>query len=205
MRRLAILLLFSLSPIVANGNDEALPFKSQAQEKEFVLDYLRRTEAEFLRSIRGLSDAQWKYKPRRDQWSIAELATEAAQFEHATIVFLNVFMERPPATAEQLRKVKELKKVVSELQRDFSDGPPKRKPKTKSLDRNEVEDAFKRERKANIDWLRVKPDDALRSRALSSPMGVLDGYGWVIFLASYADENTKRIEKLKTDPRFPTQ
>src|SRR3712207_3666026 len=60
--KLALLLVLATSVLAADGDQAAL------------VAQLQRTEARFLKSIDGLSEAQWNYKPAPDRWSIAECA-----------------------------------------------------------------------------------------------------------------------------------
>src|SRR6266700_186020 len=56
-----------------------------AEERKQVLGWLAESRAEFLAAIGGVSDAQWKWKPAADRWSVGEVAehvvlAEAGQF-----------------------------------------------------------------------------------------------------------------------------
>src|SRR6185295_11427920 len=50
-------------------------------EREFAVIYLDKTRKEFLDSIRGLTAAQWNYKPANGGWSVAECAEHIATAE----------------------------------------------------------------------------------------------------------------------------
>ena len=39
--------------------------------------YLRQTQNGIVGAVKGLSEAQWKFKPAPDQWSIAEIVEHA--------------------------------------------------------------------------------------------------------------------------------
>src|SRR5215468_9312447 len=79
MRRLLPLLI--CLPLAA-----ADPHMTDA-ERTKVLNWLAESRKEFLAAIDGVSDAQWKWKPAPERWSVAEVAehvvlAEASQFEH---------------------------------------------------------------------------------------------------------------------------
>jgi hypothetical protein len=44
------------------------------EERTRVIDWLDESHKEFVASISGLSDAQWKWKPAPERWSIGETA-----------------------------------------------------------------------------------------------------------------------------------
>src|SRR5687768_9172463 len=66
---------------------------------------LERTQAKFLQSVEGLSEAQWKYKASPDKWSIAECAEHIALSEELIRGAITKSMETP-ATAELLAGAK---------------------------------------------------------------------------------------------------
>src|ERR1700687_6040493 len=53
---------------------------SQA-DKERALQYLESTKKGVLDGTRGLSDAQWNFKPAPDRWSVAEVMEHLAAAE----------------------------------------------------------------------------------------------------------------------------
>src|SRR5271170_4246064 len=50
-------------------------------EREIALQSLRATHDAFLKSIDGLSEKQWKFKPAPDRWSVAEVSEHIAVSE----------------------------------------------------------------------------------------------------------------------------
>src|SRR5450755_4011466 len=52
-----------------------------AAEREAALKSLQATHDAFLKSIAGLSEKQWKFKPAPDRWSVAEVSEHIAVAE----------------------------------------------------------------------------------------------------------------------------
>ena len=50
-----------------------------AQERDFAIKQFETTRDNFLKSIAGLSQKQWTFKPAPERWSVAEVA------EHITV------------------------------------------------------------------------------------------------------------------------
>src|SRR5947199_2706334 len=78
MRRYLIPLILALPLAAADPH-------MTAAERTKVLNWLEDSRKEFLASIDGVSDAQWKWKPAPDRWSVGEVAehivlAEAGQF-----------------------------------------------------------------------------------------------------------------------------
>jgi hypothetical protein len=81
------------------------PVTLTPQEREAALKQFAATQDNFLKSIAGLSEKQWTFKPAPDRWSVAEVA------EHITVSESRIFgavqkaMESP-ATPEKRDQVK---------------------------------------------------------------------------------------------------
>src|SRR5215813_12304951 len=75
---IATLLVFSLPVFAADPH-------MTKEERANALQWLEESRAEFLAAVDGLTDAQWKWKPAPDRWSVGEVAehvvlAEAGQF-----------------------------------------------------------------------------------------------------------------------------
>src|SRR3954462_13288865 len=78
----AVLCLLSLTPFTFAADKPAPNADATAaahKDTKFLLNYMKQTREDFLKSIKGLSEAQWKYKASPERWSIAETA------EHITL------------------------------------------------------------------------------------------------------------------------
>src|SRR5450755_3412676 len=70
------------SPAAAEAKTAAAPSTTLTkEERDHAIDYLKETQKAFLASLDGVSDAQWKFKPAPDRWSIAEVAEHIAVTE----------------------------------------------------------------------------------------------------------------------------
>src|SRR5271170_6413219 len=74
----AVLYLAAISAF-AQGAPQTAPATLTSQEREAALKQFETTRDNFLKSIAGLSQAQWTFKPAPDRWSVAEVA------EHITV------------------------------------------------------------------------------------------------------------------------
>ncbi|MEP7270748.1 MAG: DinB family protein [Acidobacteriota bacterium] len=62
----------------ASGASDA---KLTAAEKEKAVELLKKSMDETLKSVEGLSDAQWTYKPAPDRWSVGEVSEHILFFD----------------------------------------------------------------------------------------------------------------------------
>jgi hypothetical protein len=67
------LLLLLVTMTVAAGAQEL----TQA-ERDRALQYLESTKTNVLEATRGLSEAQWNFKPAPDRWSVAQVMEHGA-------------------------------------------------------------------------------------------------------------------------------
>jgi uncharacterized damage-inducible protein DinB len=174
------------------------------KERDHAVKYLEETREKFLASVAGLSEAQWKYKPAPDRWSVAEVAEHIALSE-ATILQLvtDRVMKTPPA---KLAADSATDEAVVKLLLDRSgkaQAPEVLRPTGKWATREELTKDFVAGREKTIAYVKGTQDDL---RAHSTPHPVLkslDAYQWVLLLAAHSARHTAQIEEVKADPNFP--
>ena len=49
----------------------------------------------------------------------------------------------------------------------------------------------------------LKTTSGLRDHVLEGPVGNMDGFEFVLFIAAHSERHTKQIEEVKSDPNFP--
>src|SRR5688500_3873817 len=74
---LSISLLFVVLVTAAFAGDN----KPAVADRDALVRELQRTEAKFLKSVEGLSEAQWHFKAAENRWSIAQCAEHIAAAE----------------------------------------------------------------------------------------------------------------------------
>src|SRR5215467_3567346 len=68
-------------------------------DKEKALAYLEKTKAGVVEATKGLSDAQWNFKPGPDRWSIAEVMEHLALAEDMLRGLIETQVMKAPAIA----------------------------------------------------------------------------------------------------------
>ena len=114
-------------------------------------------------------------------------------------------MAGAPATAEQRAKAKPQDEVVLKAIPDRTkkvQAPEPIQPKQRLGSRAQVMAAFTDRRAQTMDYAQKTADD-LRSRVGDSPLGPLDGYQWLLFVAAHNERHLGQIREVKADPKFP--
>jgi len=197
-RILQLLLVCFSTAIAAASQDLSQPEQEKAQH------YLEETRAGVLDAVKGLSEAQLKFKPAPDRWSIAEVVEHLALTEELVENILGK-IEQAPAGAHE----RDLKKIdaiilasVPDRTRKFQ-APPSISPTGRWTPAEAIEH-FQAARKQIADVLSSTPD--LRKHVVDHPaLGPLDGYQWVLTTAAHSARHTKQILEVKTDPHFPEE
>lgn len=175
-------------------------------DREKLVQELERTQARFLKSVEGLSDAQWNYKAAPERWSIAQCAEHIAAAEPFIRGVVVKSMEAP-ATEEMLkqgiRKDETVSKVIVERSRKFK-APEPLVPQDRFASPAAAVESFKTERATTI---KLAGGDAdLRGFAFQHPgFGPLDAYGWMLFLSGHSERHTLQIDEVKADQGFPQE
>jgi len=206
MRKASICMLALLLGLVS-----AVAVKAQdvsQEEKDRAVAYLESTKKGVVDATKGLSDAQWNFKPAPDRWSIAEVVEHLAAAEDMIRGLTQEQVMKTPAIAP--RDPAELKKIDDGVLAQVPDrshkmqAPEPLKPTNRFGSPDEAEKHFLESRATTEEFVKTTPD--LRAHAVDSPMGVkLDGYEWVLLIAAHSERHTKQILEVKADPNFPKQ
>jgi hypothetical protein len=180
---------------------------SQA-DKDRALAYLESTKKGVVDATKGLSDAQWNFKPAPDRWSIAEVMEHLAAAEDMIRGMDQEQVMKTPAIPP--REPAELQKIDAGVMAQVPDrshkiaAPEPLKPTNRFGSPADAEKHFVESRAVTEEYLKTTPD--LRAHATDSPMGVkLDGYEWVLLIAAHSERHTKQMLEVKADPNFPKQ
>jgi hypothetical protein len=180
---------------------------SQA-DKDRALAYLESTKKGVVDATKGLSDAQWNFKPAPDRWSIAEVMEHLAAAEDMLRGMDQEQVMKTPAIPP--RDPAELQKIDAGVIAQVPDrshkiaAPEPLKPTNRFGSPADAEKHFVESRAVTEEYLKTTPD--LRAHATDSPMGVkLDGYEWVLLIAAHSERHTKQMLEVKADPNFPKQ
>ncbi len=176
------------------------------EDRAKAVKYLEKTRAGVFAATKGLSEAQWNFKPAPDRWSVAEVTEHIAAAED--FIRDNIeqkVMKAPPRSGSV--DVKAIDDFVMNAVPDRShkaQAPEPLRPDNRFGSPNGSLKHFRESRAVTIKFLKRTKD--LREHAVDSPLGKpLDAYEWVLFIAAHSERHTKQIEEVKADPSFPKQ
>jgi hypothetical protein len=206
MNRPIALILTLFVAAAAFAADAPVPVNAPATaDKAALVAQLQRTETRFLKSIDGLSEAQWNFKSAPDRWSIAECAEHITAAEPMLRGMIADAMSKT-LTAEMLPAAKKDEQVLATM----TDRTKKFKAPEPLIPTNRFGSpqgavaAFKKERAETIKL--ASGDVDLRAQGAAHPfLGPLDAYGFFLFLSAHSERHTLQIEEVKADPNFPKQ
>jgi len=179
-----------------------------AEERAFALQQFQTTRDNFLKSIAGLSQKQWTFKPAPDRWSVAEVAEHIAVSESTLSGLVQQRIMQSPAAPEKREQVKGKDQMILERLPDRShkaQAPEFLRPTGRWATEADLTKAFEDSRKATMDYIRTTNDD-LRDHFFDHPVfGTLDGYQWLLLISGHSARHTEQIDEVKADPNFPKE
>jgi hypothetical protein len=200
MMKRSFLIVVAMLCLGAWAQGQAL---SQA-DRERAMKYLEDTKQGVIDATKGLSPAQWNFKPGPDRWSVAEVTEHIAAAEDYLfgMVTAQVMTAPPRAAGEDVKPIDEMVIAAIPDRSQKRQAPEPLKPTNRFGSPEGSLKHFEESRAKTEDFL--KKTDDLRAHAIDSPMGKkLDGYEWVLFIAGHSARHTKQILEVKADPNFP--
>ncbi len=173
-------------------------------EKDHALQYLESTKQEVLDATKGLSDAQWNFKPGPDRWSCAQVMEHIAaaeDFIRDGLVKQKIMVS--PA-GEPGRDAKATDATVEARVPDRTHKLQAPEPLVPTNRYGSPEAALKHfleSREATEQYLRSTPD--LRDHVADGPTGKMDGYEGILMIAAHSERHVKQILEVKADTKFP--
>jgi len=168
------------------------------------LKYLEKTGAGVVTATKGLSEAQWNFKPATNRWSAAEITEHIAAAEDLLMSLIQGKVMKTPA----LNKPEDSAALDAFVLKRIPDRSVKVQAPEPLVPRNRFGSPqaslkhFQESRAKTIAFLRRTPD--LRLHAAESPLGKkLDAYQWLLYISAHSERHTKQIEEVKADPNFP--
>lgn len=172
--------------------------------------FLDQTRDALLGAVRLLNDAQWRFQPAPDRWSIAQTVEHIAFVQDRVIASIAERLpSAPPPPPEQDRAVVD-GLVMSRFQvrlRKFPSPVPAAEPqlsRTDAISRYRANCETLKGLLASTPGLRDHVLEAAPLKAVSGgAYSVMDGYQWILASASHSERHTKQILETIADDAFP--
>ena len=176
------------------------------QERAYLLEQLEQSKQEMLASIKGLTPAQWAFKPAPNVWSVQECAEHIVLAEGYIFGLSQKVMETPavPRPDKSNSQVDHIivTKVKDRSQKATAPEPlvPGRKFETPDA----AAKAFTEARDKTIAYVKSTNDD-LRTHVGPGPAGPMDAYQALLLLAAHSSRHTAQIKEVEANSDYPTK
>jgi len=199
MKKLPGAVLAALFLVVSSAEAQTL---SQA-DLDRGLQYLETTKKNIVEATRGLSDAQWNFKPSPFRWSIAQAMEHIALSEDLLREMVEDQIKKAaPAPDRDLKKTDDMVlEVIPDRSKKFQ-APEQLRPTNHFGSPDAALKHFLESRAKTVELLKTTPD--LRAHAVDSGLfKKLDAYQRILFIAAHSERHTKQMIEVKADPKFP--
>lgn len=175
------------------------------KERKFVVGKLKTSEKNLQQSIRGLSEAQLKFKPSENQWSVEGCVKHIAMTEQMLSSALEEAMKQP-ANAEKRSAIKvsddELMNFMENRTNKVQTADPLKPENITFANVEEAMAAFKLNREKLVRFAQDTKED-LRNHVVELPFGSYDAYQMLLLMASHSARHTQQIEEVKASAQYP--
>ncbi len=174
------------------------------EERSKAMEHLKTTNAELLKTVKGLSEAQLNYKPTEDAWSIANCVEHIAISENNIFGIVQMTLQNDPDPSLRSEVKMSDDQVIGLIQsrEQKIKTRPEFEPTGKFGDYKGSLSEFKNKRKENMKFVKSSQDD-LRNRYFDFPFGKVDAYQVVLFMSGHTKRHTDQIKEVMADAGFP--
>jgi len=177
------------------------------EERAKLLRYLHDSENEFLASIQDVSDAQWRWKPAPEKWSVGEVAQHVTIAEGFLFALSTKAMESPADPDWETKtkgKTELLERALVNRTRKVQ-APEPLQQNGITMTRDECIAKFKAARARTIEFAETT-QLPLREHITAGPFPVFDplnAYHFVLYIPLHNLRHDQQIAEVKATPGYP--
>jgi hypothetical protein len=165
-----------------------------------LIERLHETRETFLAGVAGISDAQGKFKPAPDRWSIEECVEHIALVENGLLVRLT--QEATPSEhVERPERQAELHKLGWDRSGKRS-APERARPSGRFGSVSKALAEFVLNRAKTIAYLRDCQHD-LHARTVVHPIGAMTCHELVVLMSAHTLRHLDQIREVQATPGYP--
>ena len=174
-------------------------------ERKTALGLLKESRNEVINSVKDLSLRQLNFKSIKDQNSVKQIIFQIAATEKNLWQTFKSAMDGQD-TPDRRKEIKlsdtQLIHLIENEEADFKIKKKKKEDFNSYKSIQEALQSFKSLRAAHIKYMKSSTED-LRNHVVEMPFGYIDCYQLCLLMGAYSNYLVEKIERLKTDPRFP--
>jgi DinB superfamily len=199
MKRIALLATMGLPLFAADAH-------MTAEERTKVINWLDESRKEFLASIDGVTEEQWKWKPAPERWSVGETAEHIVLAEALLYGTVQKAIASPPNPAweEKTKGKTEFIERVMAPRLGKASAPEPIVPSGK-LTQAQVRETFLKQR-VDIEKFAKETQLELKQYTVEHPFpvfGTLNAYQWLIYVPLHTERHDKQIAEVKATAEYP--
>jgi DinB superfamily len=187
----------------------AADLKATSKDVDQARLYLQQTQTGGVGATKGLSPAQWNFKPTADRWSIAEIVEHMVLAQEFMLGTVQEQFTKTPAAEDRDSKavdamiLNQLPDRTTEFHAPGFLEPTGRWTPSAAMDRL-------RKNFAQLSAILDAPD--LRGHAADAPLlkvlskgeyNTMDGFQWILTAAAHTERHTKQILEARADDNLP--
>jgi hypothetical protein len=188
----------------AQGQVQSGPIS--AEDRTALVDLLTKTKLDFIQSIKGLSEAQWQFKPSPFSWSVAQTAEHIILSEEFLFGYSQQLLKTPaqsrtgPSGADEDKGL--LTKVGDRSHRVMN--PAAIAPRGRFKTPDEAIAEFTQRRDHSLEFARTTQGDLRHHLTADGAGGQLDAYEFLLLMAGHSGRHTQQIREIESNPRYPS-
>jgi hypothetical protein len=173
------------------------------EERKAIVDLANSSRKSFESEARDLIPSQLAYKPSTSAWTILQLIEHQALLDRAVLAIVQGLGKGTLAgdSPGNLLADEIITSAFSTLGKPYPMLTGTEPNGSLGDDRKPFK-AFVEARKALLEYLK-ETKDPLRARRTEGPVGKLDAYQWVIYLAAATERNARELKGFKSLKSFP--
>jgi len=175
------------------------------EERKAAIKYINWSTKELKKSLKGLTNAQLNYKAMPEKWSPQECMYHIAFSEGTLRGALDQALQAPadPAAKAELKNTDEMiKTMITNRTAKIKTPEPFEPQNTGFKSLAEAIVAFDSKRAMLIDLVKTSNVD-LRNHIVTLPLGKMDAYQFILFIAGHTNRHTQQINEVKTAAGYP--
>jgi len=174
------------------------------EERANALRWLEESRAEFLAAVDGLTDAQWRWKPAPDRWSVGEVAEHVVLAEAGQFANVKKCITLAPDPNWEAKTNGKTERLVAVLAPRLGKAQAAEAIVPKGgMTPVEVRERFLKLR-AEIVTFAAENDAPIKQGIVDNAFfGPLNGYQWLIYAPLHTMRHDKQIAEVKATPGYP--
>lgn len=197
-----ILLIFLA---IAFASFVAAPAGLSKKERKTASKFLKDSEKNVVKLINKLSEAQLKFKPAPDRWSVEDCMMHIAASEKMLRGMVDEGV-KAAANPEKRTDIKmtddQVMSMIEQRTTKVKTFGPLEPPNTGFKTAAEAVASFQENRTKLIDYMKTTSDD-LRNHVLTLPIGSFDAYQMALFIGGHSNRHVNQMKEVMADPNFP--